>query len=126
MFIPKNDGRLHRCAIDTIEASNSLAGCDVDTEREHDSPPRDERTDISKPGGDAEDIVVSSGLRLTLGDNKGGASVASWSSGYANCGIGTLYEIIEPGSDAPRLAARLWGFFGSFAVPNTIVIYLRP
>ena len=32
VFVPKDDGRLYRCAIDAIEASNGITGGGVETE----------------------------------------------------------------------------------------------
>jgi hypothetical protein len=47
VFTPENDGRLHRCAIDAIEAGRNVASRSEKTEGEHGRPLHDERTDAS-------------------------------------------------------------------------------
>jgi hypothetical protein len=42
VFVPEHDGRLHRCAIDTIEAGNSIASGGVEAEGEHEDTSTDD------------------------------------------------------------------------------------
>jgi hypothetical protein len=58
VFIPQHDGRLHRCAIDAIEAGNCLASRSKKTEGDHGRPPHDERPDAGIPGGDDEEVAA--------------------------------------------------------------------
>jgi hypothetical protein len=50
VFVPEHDGRLHRCAIDAIEAGDGIASRNEKTEGEHGRPPHDARTVDSIPG----------------------------------------------------------------------------
>src|SRR4051794_36789468 len=54
VFVPQHDGRLHRCAIDGNEVGYNVASRSEKSEGEHGSPPHDERTDASIPGGGDE------------------------------------------------------------------------
>jgi hypothetical protein len=58
MFVPKDDGRLHRCTIGAFEASHNVAGGGKEAEGEHDRPPLDECAGASIPGGDDEDVAA--------------------------------------------------------------------
>jgi hypothetical protein len=59
VFIPKDDGRLDRCAIETIEAGDDVASGSEKTEGEHGNPPSDERTAGRIPGGNTAREVTA-------------------------------------------------------------------
>jgi len=50
VFTPEHDGRLHRCAVDAIEAGHNVTSRSEKSEEEHGSTPSDERTGGSIPG----------------------------------------------------------------------------
>ena len=58
VFVPENDGRLHRCAIDAIEAGHNAAGGGKEAERKNDGPPHDGCSDISIPGSDGQGVAA--------------------------------------------------------------------
>jgi hypothetical protein len=58
VFVPQHDGRLHRCAIDAIEAGNGLPGRGMEAKGEYGSTPSVERTGGSIPGGDTAPAVL--------------------------------------------------------------------
>lgn len=58
VFVPENDGRLHRYAIDAIEASYSVTGGGVKAEGEHGRTPLAERVGASIPGSGDEEVAT--------------------------------------------------------------------
>ena len=58
VFTPKDHGRLHRCAVRAVEASNNVTGGGKEAEGEHDRPPHDEPTGDSVAGDSDEDVAA--------------------------------------------------------------------
>jgi hypothetical protein len=58
VFTPEDNGRLHRCAIGTIEARRNVTGRSEKTEGDHGRTPLAERVGVSIPGSDDEEVAA--------------------------------------------------------------------
>ncbi len=59
VFAPQHDGRLHRCAIGTINAGYDVTSGGVEAEGQHSGPPSVETSEASRPGGKAAGEIAA-------------------------------------------------------------------